>query len=90
MLIKHILKFQTDVLLQNHIVHFSLFQTSVLDRLLTFFYHYVTTICKILNWEKSATKIWQHQGQSRLYHLNSHIFNHENKDLIWQLLCSIV
>ena len=87
MLIKHILKLQikfktTDALLQNHIVHFSLFQASVLNRLSTFFYHYVTAVCKILNWEKSATKTWQHQGQSRLYHLNFHLFNRENKDLI--------
>ena len=68
-------------MLKNHCVHFSILHTSVLIRLITFLYPYVTAICKILNWERSATKIWQIQGQSRIYHFNSHLITKTRFDL---------
>ena len=92
MLIKHILKFQirfkiAGAMLQNQFVHFSILQTSVLIRLITFLYPYVTAICKILNWERSAYYMaWQHQGQSKIYHFNSHLITKTRFDNYYALM----
>ena len=74
-------------MLQNQFVHFSILQTSVLIRLITFLYPYVTAICKILNWERSAYYMaWQHQGQSKIYHFNYHSITKTRFDNYYALI----